>query len=116
MKPSEVGELLEIIKAYWQEQSTDDATLLHWAELLEPRDFNAAKHSIRQRARQGMDRPSAAMVYAETLDYEGRQQDQGKTHRLLKPPEHTAEQAEKFKKILRETADRIAEKMGRKME
>ena len=111
MKPSETNDLLMIIKAYWQEQSNDDLTLAHWSELLEPIHFSAAKEAVRQRARTGMDRPSAAQVYAEALEYAQRLADVGRTKRIA-PEECTPEQAERNKEVLRNIVKDLDEKLA----
>jgi hypothetical protein len=108
MKKYETFELLQGIKAIWQEQTTDDVTLAAWVKVFNRVDLRSAKEAVNDRVRLGMDRPSAAQLYHEAVEIFARRN--ARTLALV-APEPTPEQKERNLQILRDAAAKIGRRM-----
>src|SRR5229473_6327686 len=67
MEKSQVADLMLFVKGVWQDQATDDPTLLAWIEVLgEPSlSTRVIKAAVIQRARAGLERPTPGQIYQE---------------------------------------------------
>jgi hypothetical protein len=110
MEKSEVGNLILFVKGIWQDQSTDDPTILAWIEVLGETKLalSAIKQAVLQRARAGLERPTPGQIYHEALLIEHEESERARySRKALSEPRPSAEETARIRALLRETIEKM---------
>jgi len=108
MEKSEVGNLILFVKGIWQDQSTDDPTILAWIKVLGETKLtlSAIEQAVLDWARAGHDRPTPGQIYHKALLIEHEESERARySRKALSEPRPSPEEIARVRALLRETIE-----------
>lgn len=113
MEKSQVTNLMLFVKGIWQEQSTDDPTILAWIEVLGETTLKleTIKAAVVQRARDGLERPTPGQIYREALIIEQEETERARYSRKALPePQPSPEERRRMQQMIHDLVDKLSMK------
>lgn len=111
MEKRQIVELMFFVKGIWQDQATDDPTVMAWVEVLGETMVSTAmiKEAVLRRARAGLDRPHPGQIYNEATLIEAEEAQRVRYSRKALPePQPSPEERSRMRELLRNLVNKLS--------
>jgi hypothetical protein len=116
MEKQQIVELMFFVKGIWQDQATDDPTVLAWIEVLGETKLSTAtiKEAVLRRARAGLERPHPGQIYNEATLIEAEEAQRARYSRKALPePQPSPEERRRMQQMIHDLVDKLSMKFRR---